>query len=79
MTFRILLFGLLRPREGDAEFAIESEAQSPRELYAELNSQGLLSYPFEQVRCAIADEFADPDAPLSDGDKVAFLPPMAGG
>jgi len=31
------------------------------------------------VRAAINQEFAAPDAPIADGDEVAFFPPVTGG
>lgn len=31
------------------------------------------------VRCAINQDFADPDATVADGDEVAFFPPVTGG
>ena len=33
----------------------------------------------EGVRVAINQQFADADTPLSDGDELAFLPPISGG
>ncbi len=31
------------------------------------------------VRLAVGDEFVDMDTPLNTGDKVVFIPPVAGG
>ena len=31
------------------------------------------------VRAAVNQEFATPDAPVRDGDEVAFFPPVTGG
>ncbi len=31
------------------------------------------------VRCAVNQVFASPDAPVADGDEVAFFPPVTGG
>ena len=31
------------------------------------------------VRCAVNQEFADPDTVLRPGDEVAFFPPVTGG
>lgn len=33
----------------------------------------------ETVRCAVNQEFADPDTVLRPGDEVAFFPPVTGG
>lgn len=29
--------------------------------------------------CAVNEAYSRPDAPLADGDRVAFLPPVSGG
>ncbi len=31
------------------------------------------------IRAAVNQEFAQPDAPVRDGDEVAFFPPVTGG
>lgn len=31
------------------------------------------------VSCAVNDDFSAMDAPINDGDEVAFLPPVSGG
>ena len=31
------------------------------------------------VRCAVNQEFADPDSRIGPGDEVAFFPPVTGG
>jgi molybdopterin converting factor subunit 1 len=33
----------------------------------------------KQVRAAVNQEFAPPDAPVAPGDEVAFFPPVTGG
>ena len=35
--------------------------------------------PRESVRAAVNQEFAAWDTPVSDGDEVAFIPPVSGG
>ena len=31
------------------------------------------------VRCAVNQDFADPDPPIAPGDEIAFFPPVTGG
>ena len=35
--------------------------------------------PRESIRAAVNHEFVEWDAPVSDGDEVAFIPPVSGG
>jgi molybdopterin converting factor small subunit len=32
-----------------------------------------------EVRVAVNDDFVDPYTPLAEGDRVVFIPPVAGG
>jgi molybdopterin-guanine dinucleotide biosynthesis protein A len=72
-------FALLREQAGRSQEAIDTRAATARELYDELCSlRGLTLLP-AQLRVAINDEFSDWNRPLAAGDRVAFLPPVAGG
>ena len=77
--FRVLYFGLLAERRGLANEQIASTASTPADLYAELNAAHALGLSTEHFRVAVNDEFAAWDVEISDGDSVAFLPPMSGG
>jgi molybdenum cofactor guanylyltransferase len=61
------------------EEALTTYASTPAQLYAELAHR----YPFtlgtEVLRVAINNEFRDWSTPLSEGDAVVFIPPVAGG
>jgi molybdopterin converting factor subunit 1 len=35
--------------------------------------------PERKVRCAVNQEFARPDTPISSGDEIGFFPPVTGG
>lgn len=72
-------FALLREQRGAAEETVESAANTPGALYAELRSRHHFTLPFERIRAAVNDEFVAMDAPLRDGDRVVFIPPVAGG
>ncbi|MBV8496842.1 MAG: NTP transferase domain-containing protein [Gammaproteobacteria bacterium] len=72
-------YALLREQAGRREETLTTRAHTPRELYGELKER----YPFtlspEVLRVAINAEFRDWSAPLTDGDAVVFIPPVAGG
>jgi molybdopterin synthase sulfur carrier subunit len=79
MRYRALYFASLRDAAGcDAE-QIDSTHTDARALYAELRGRHGIALPAERVRIAINGEFAAWDSALSDGDEVAFLPPVSGG
>lgn len=72
-------FALLREQAGRSTEALESPAATPRELYEELRARHGLQLAPELLRVAINEEFSDWNRPLNEGDRVAFLPPVAGG
>jgi molybdopterin-guanine dinucleotide biosynthesis protein A len=78
-TLQIQYFALLREQAGRTSETVSSRACDARELYEELRARlGLLLRP-EQLRVAVNEEFADWSQPLREGDRVVFLPPVAGG
>lgn len=82
---RVLYFALLRERMGQAEesLALPSGVATLGSLAAflrERDAKGASAFaPGSPVRAAVNQEFATPDAPVRDGDEVAFFPPVTGG
>jgi molybdopterin-guanine dinucleotide biosynthesis protein A len=76
---KIQYFALLREQAGRSEETITSGARDARALYAELSAARGLKLRPEQLRVAINEAFAEWSQPLSEGDTVVFLPPVAGG
>ncbi|MCC5793810.1 MAG: MoaD/ThiS family protein [Chromatiales bacterium] len=71
-------FAILREHTGRDGETWHTQAGSVGDLYAEIAAH----YGIPEVgrlKAAINDEFADWHAPLSDGDRVVFIPPVAGG
>jgi molybdopterin-guanine dinucleotide biosynthesis protein A len=78
-TLQIQYFALLREQAGRNAETVSSQARDALELYRELRARhGLLLEP-EQLRVAVNEDFADWSKELHDGDRVVFLPPVAGG
>lgn len=79
MRIHVAYYAQLREQAGRSEESLDSAAATASELYAELCRQ----YPFtlaeRHLKVAINDEFADWASPLSEGDSVVFIPPVAGG
>ena len=76
---RIQYFAILREQAGRSEETLESSAHDARTLYEELRVLRQLQLRPEQLRVAINDAFGEWSQPLQAGDRVAFLPPVAGG
>jgi molybdopterin-guanine dinucleotide biosynthesis protein A len=78
-TIRVQYFALLREQAGRSDESLTTSARNPHELYEELRRR----YPFtlapEMLRVAVNTEFGDWTQPLSNGDAVVFIPPVAGG
>ena len=72
-------FAILREQAGRSEEQLSTAAATPAALYEELRARYGLTLARAQLRVAIDGEFADWNAPLSDGARVVFIPPVAGG
>jgi molybdopterin synthase sulfur carrier subunit len=72
-------FAILREQRGVSSEQVTTTAASPTQLYDELRTQHRFTLPADRVRAAVNDEFVAADAILRDGDRVVFIPPVAGG
>ena len=79
LRLHVHYFALLREQAGRGTEELESTTANALELYQELRWRRNLSLEPERLRVAINNEFSRWDSRLSDGDTVAFLPPVAGG
>jgi molybdopterin synthase sulfur carrier subunit len=81
----ILYFAWLRERVGVAEETISppDSVATVADLVAylsELDQRHAIAFKDRKtVRCAVNQEFADPETVLRSGDEVAFFPPVTGG
>jgi len=81
VRIRVLFFGVLRDVVGLREDSLDIPDGGRLGLVFELYAgrfprlRGLAT----SVVLALNQEFSTPDAPLADGDEVAFLPPVSGG
>jgi molybdopterin converting factor subunit 1 len=72
-------FAVLREQAGRSEETIETTAADPAELYDQVRASHGFSLPRALLRVAVNDEFRDWATPLASGDRVVFIPPVAGG
>jgi molybdenum cofactor guanylyltransferase len=79
MQIKVQYYAILREQAGRSEETVATAARTPRDLYAELQRRHPFSLGAESLRVAINAEFGDWSQPLSEGDAVVFIPPVAGG
>lgn len=78
-TVRVLHFAKLREERGTDEESVATYACTAGGLYEELRFRHRLSLDAGALRAAINGDFAPWDAPITEGDEVVFIPPVAGG
>ena len=77
-TIQIEYFAILRERAGIADEKLETDAETPEQVYAVLAER----YEFPDratLKVAVNDEFGGWESQLNDGDRLVFIPPVAGG
>ena len=81
MSLRITVhyFALLREQAGRTEEQVDTTAPTAGALYQELKDRHGFALPERVLKVAVNDEFAAWDHPLRTGDRVVFIPPVAGG
>ena len=79
MKYNILYFASLRDAAGCEAEEADSSQTDARLLYAELRHRHGFSIRQESLRLAVNGSFAPWNHVLTDGDEVAFLPPVSGG
>lgn len=72
-------FALFREQAGTGREEVSTRARTPAELYEELRDRHGLSLEAQRIRVAVNDEFAPWNRELQEGDRVVFIPPVAGG
>lgn len=75
----VKFFALLREQAGCRETTLTTTAVTPADLYAELMRARGLAVPPRLLSYAVNERYVAGDTALRDGDRVAFIPPVAGG
>jgi len=78
-TLDVHYFAILREQRGQSQEKLTTAAATPAALYEELRARHGFTLPTNRVRAAVNDAFVEAAAPLRDGDRVVFIPPVAGG
>jgi molybdopterin synthase sulfur carrier subunit len=72
-------FAVLRERAGIGRETVRTAAATAADLYDELAAKHAFGLPRTMLRVAVNDEFTDWSRALATGDRVVFIPPVAGG
>ncbi len=78
-TITVQYFAILREQRGLGQETLVTAAATPAALYEELRARHGFTLPADRVRAAVNDEFVPATASLRAGDRVVFIPPVAGG
>jgi sulfur-carrier protein len=79
LNLHIQYFAILREQRGVSQEKLATTAATPGALYDELRDRHHFTLPADRIRAAVNDTFVDASSPLRDGDRVVFIPPVAGG
>jgi len=81
MSIRVLFFASLADIAGGRERCVESaEVTDVISVFNKFAAEfPAMEAHRASILLALNSEFARPDTPVSDGDEIAFLPPVSGG
>jgi molybdopterin converting factor subunit 1 len=79
INIKVQYFAVLREQRGLSEEAVQTMAKTAGDLYDEIADTNGLTFEKSLIRAAINDRFVDMSEQIEDGDKVVFIPPVAGG
>lgn len=79
LCLQVRYFALLREQARLGQEAVETSASSPAALYAELSARHGFTLAPDLVRAVVNERYVAMDAVLTSGDRVVFIPPVAGG
>lgn len=77
----VLFFARLKDQVGQPELQLANEfvGKTIAEVQQALIAQGMTALQDDSIRTALNQDFCATDAIVSDGDEVAFMPPVTGG
>jgi molybdopterin synthase sulfur carrier subunit len=77
---QVRFFAILREQAGLSTLTVETAAPDAAALYAELQQRHPgLTFPAGLLKVSVNEHYAELTTPLSAGDRVVYIPPVAGG
>ena len=78
-TISVIYFAALREQANKREEKIDTSSQTALDLYRELQNRYGFTLDSNEITVAINDRNAPLDREVQSGDRVVFIPPVAGG
>jgi len=75
----IQYFALLREQAGASKETLTINCTTYAELYQQLKNKYQFTLPLEMIQVAVNDEFTRMNSEITNGARVVFIPPVAGG
>ena len=79
MKLKIRYFANLREEANVSEEIIETNANIAQDVYHELKEKYNFSLDSSFIKLSLNQKYAGLNSPLSEGDELVFIPPVAGG
>ncbi len=79
LSIHVQYFAALREQAGRGSETLATGSRTAADLYEELRERRGLTLPRAMLKVAVNEEFTTWDRALTDGDRVVFIPPVAGG
>ncbi len=79
-SIHVRFFAILREQAGVSTLTVETTAADAATLYTELQQRhrGLV-FPAHLLKVSVNEHYVELTTPLAAGDRVVFIPPVAGG
>ncbi len=78
-TIHLAYYALLREERGIDSETVETDAETPQQLYKELQARHHFHLSENSMKVCINDQFSSWEANLKTNDTVVFIPPVSGG
>lgn len=78
-TITVTYFAQLRELTGTSSETIETDSETPAGLFEELRAKYKLPLKRKGMMVAVNGDFTDWSHPLTEGEEIVFIPPVAGG